>query len=495
MIGASGARTFSQPDLVPDAGHSAVATAYDLVPMSLGETLPGRANVTANFVGYTRYSRLARGGPLVCGRSGQWRQQASDFLIAQAASCFWRALVWVVTEDAWDEIMFERSRHSQGFSEAMTTVGAEVYIQQQVLRLSVRMVRFSGAIEVRGAGNRSAGVCWVPLSDASVFAPHWLPYTSCADMGMTWSMRDLAALLATEPPPAQRDELLDRQAELERVEQAPAPQPAFPTQAEAEQMLESTFGFVTARTPPHPAAQPGVVQVAQTAAILGQHLWTDRADVPVGRMQLHRGRPSAYWMARPKPGYEYRFCFEFSPSAFLGAEITTDDIVFWEHAERHPAIHGLTVYQQYDVAAVSSILTDHGVWSLHSPVSLEWSGRHFTLARLQVAACGLGEFIWNHVPFVTATVESIQLLEYRRRVPQQSEYPTVHAWLLAYYAILARSVPSELVGPLNIMRNEELGQPEYSGRDPAQVARALVEMSRATREDWEGIPALALTVE
>jgi len=400
-----------------------------------------------------------------------------------------------VSEDAWEHIMFERSHHPQGFSEAMTTVGAEVYIEQQVLRLSVRMVRFSGAIEVRSGGDRVAGVCWVPLTDASIFAPHWLPYTSCADMGMTWSMRDLSALLATGPPPAQRLELEDRHAELEREERAPAPPPAFPTQAEAEAMLANTLGFVTSRTPPHPAIRPSVIQDAQSPAILGQHLWTDNADVAVGRMQLHCGRPSAYWMARPKLGYEYRFCFEFSPSAFLGAEITTEDIVFWEHAERHPAIHGLTVYQQYDVAAVASIITDHGVWSLHSPVSLEWNGRHFSLARLQVAACGLGEFIWNHVPFVTSTVESIQLLEYRRRIPQQSEYPTVHAWLLAYYAILARSVPMELVGPLNIMRNEEMGQPEFSGRDPAQVARALVEMSRATREDWEGVPALALTVE
>lgn len=468
------------------------------------------------FAGYKRYQFAdganRRNGVAWCGTSCKiaWRKEAAQALARDQASCFYRSLAWVVTQVHWDQVSAAVMGTAAGFQAGFTAGMASAFFALLGLPYQVSVVQVDGTIAhlyqpPPGSTVVRRGVLWVPLNDAGLWAPHWLPYTNLHEQATVaikgTEYREYLVNDELRPgiPHVWEAYVRDRLVEVLRADQ----QANFHRAAHPEAVF-TFYGAVSSRSIPYDVSALGVasscrVQTGTMATYWTPILWTDSKDINTLGLEVRPGRPGCLARALAHVGQPRGIMWEFSPTVLAGAEISVGDYAFVEkHSPRHPKFRHLNVAGQYMPEAVSAIrtaggsslgLTNERTITAHGVKYLVYDWVFVTVATLWSAAV-------HKIELRTSKIACVHTMNPDEPLPTPKSFPTRDAWVRIMYDRLAKLVSPECVGSLMTARNEELALPGGSGADPVEVARAIEVIRRELERTWavEGKTALPFEI-
>lgn len=454
------------------------------------------------FAGYKRYSRrgVGTGGIAWCGSTGRWRKEAMEDLRREEASCFFRAMAWVLPQHAWNGFYLDAHAIHEGVQRGVTPHDAFITVRVANLPIDLAYVGADGHIRVyhRSAAPVRRGLLWVPLNDAHEWAPHWLPWTSLhVREHVRWTFADLDTMAPdgnprAEIPPAMVAPLLAARHAADRRPPPPVHRAVGPHGPPI------AYGYVCVNTPPVDA--PGVQRQNDIRAALdaktkyfAPKIWTTSKDINVTGCDLRKGsKPTAFsrFKAHALPlswGFLQGIIWELHPDVLLSADISEGDYVFHQvNVEDNPRDPRFNYLGQCIPERLSSIVTRGGtLWSLTDERNYTLCGREYAIYRLVMTnASDLLDLFTSSSSIITSHVVSLQHNAVEETFPAISNFPTPQAYVRACYDQLAKLINPELVGTLMMCRNEELARDELSGLLPMDVARDLERLHRELQRMW-----------
>jgi hypothetical protein len=422
-------------------------------------------------------------------------------LVLNHASCFFFSLAWLVNQDEWARIVPHIEALNEGYQTEFDLVNANLFLLVHQLHIEVWAVSALGEVRLmsQALGGLRRYLVLVPLDDENQFRPHWLPATSLSQRRVPWTPEDLEALA---PGGAPRPEVPEGQRErLAAMWVAHAAPPVLPegfgdvdeplVGANAPMLADEfelaeipeVYGYVCERTPPyHP--RPGDEGVLPK-------LWT----TPTSRVRLTAQQ--LVLMSDPRPDGIDRglsrvtigrvgIMWEFRPDVVIREELGEGDWMFTELDEpAHPQDPDLNSVGQYNVNRVTSLQCDGVVFRLGNQRIVRLAGITYGLWQLEkVGVRNFFKMFLANVPFMTFPLLHVTTVNPRDEMPNRRDLPTETAFVKAAYLALQKQVNPETVAALNMCRNEELAIDGGSGRDPADVARALEQMRRNILQTW-----------
>lgn len=453
--------------------------------------------------GYKRYTRrgMETGGHIWCGSTGRWRKEAMQDLRRQEASCFFRAMAWVLTKADYARFYMHALSTHEGLQAGVTPQDAFMTVIGLSLPICLAYVAANGRIRFAHCPAVSVvrGLLWVPLNDAHQWAPHWLPWTSIDERNqLRWTFEDLDAMAPGGVPRAEVPAPMHAGLIAARLAAVPARAPVPDYAQDTPVHPPVAAGYVCWNTPPvteqEVQRQNDVrARVDAKTKYFAPKLWCHNTEVNVSGCELRKGeKPTAVSRAKahclPEAlGFGKGLMWELHPRVLIGAEISEGDFVFYQSdSPVSPVDPRHNVLGQYLPDRLSAIVTSgNTLWSITDEQTYQLRGKEYTVYRLvMTVASNFVDLVLSSFHIKTTKITSVRFNALEEVSPAVDSFPTPQAYLRACYDQLAKLVNPELVGTLMMCRNEELARDEPSGLLPQSVAADLERLHRELQRMW-----------
>ncbi len=433
--------------------------------------------------------------------------KALEALQGHKASCFWYALVWVLTEDDFDVLYQEPTAHRDKFSRGWSIAEVQGLLVGTAVDLNLYQVVATpqgGTVHViREADHPGKGLIYLPVNDQGEVKPHWACCTAVFDLhNHPWSYKELDALF---PPPPQPQPVVAFGPHFPGPLPVAAPRPPalwnpVPVAHRLntyDHPLKSLRRAVGRVPPPTPNA------FRDCSVRLEYHFHNvGTADVDPGVAVYHRGWPDSIdrtfdAVMRSHVAYQLNPTVMLSGRVVMKAESTffylhlgvvcpnTGEVRIVPASDRQLLTTG-----DYNPEFLGRISADGGTWALVDPVDLVGDKRNaFRVFRVERVATSTLGALMNFVPFVGDTPLVVLTRDYGQTdLPPRESFATEELYLTSVYTMLMKKAPDDKKGVISDQRNRVMALHKEgklpAGFDPVATVSALVRADEFAGRFW-----------